>query len=148
MQLRYVIASAASVAAGQSVLLICFGLAGWSAEVSNLFAFVGGGVVSYMLNRRWTWGRQGRSSVMGEVLPFWALALAGLLLSTWAVGLAEDNAHSLAAGRTAQTFLVMAASLLAFGVVWIVKFLVLDRFVFGAGASGDGEPSRERTTGE
>jgi len=139
--LRYVLASAASVAAGQATLLVCFGFAGWPAEVSNLTAFVVGGVVSFTVNRRWTWERRGRSNLVREILPFWALALTGLLLSTWAVGLAEDNAHRIATGRAVQTLLVMAASLLAFGVVWIAKFVAFDRFIFRSDA-----PAAERET--
>jgi putative flippase GtrA len=129
---RYVLASGVSVLAGQVVLAFCFGVARWSAEASNLAAFFAGGLVSYTLHRRWTWRKSGRSRLLREIVPFWSMAIVGLVASTWAVGIAEDNAARIAGSRAGQTLVVMAASLAAFGVVWVVKFIVLDRFLFGA----------------
>ena len=131
MRVRYVVSSGLSVAAGQLTLAVCFGLLRWPAEASNLVAFVAGGLVSYMLNRRWTWRRSGRSHVWREIAPFWAIAVAGLVASTLAVGFADDHAELVTASRTGQTVVVMAAALGAYGLLWIVKFIVLDRYGFG-----------------
>jgi putative flippase GtrA len=139
---RYVLVSGASVVTGQIVLALLFGVAGWSAETSNLVAFVAGGLVSYTLHRRWTWRKSGRSRLLREVVPFWSIASLGLLVSTWAVGLAEDNAARIAGSRAGQTLIVMAASLAAYGVVWIVKFIVLDRYLFGVKES----PATDQST--
>jgi putative flippase GtrA len=130
IRMRYVIASVVSVIAGQIILAVCFGIARWPAEASNLAAFVVGGVVSYTLHRRWTWGRSGRSRVLREIVPFCVIAIAGLLASTWMVGLAASNADRITTSRTGQTLLVMAASLAAYGALWVVKFLLFDRYLF------------------
>jgi len=82
---RYVIASGTSVAAGQIALALCFGVARSPAELSNLVGFAVGAVVSYTMNRRWTWGVTGRSRFLREIVPFASLAVAGLVLSTVAV---------------------------------------------------------------
>jgi putative flippase GtrA len=139
--LRYVAASGTSVAAGQIVLALCFGVARWPAEASNLVAFAAGAVVSYTLNRRWTWKVSGRSRFLGEIVPFSALAAAGLLISTVAVAFAEDAAPRITPSRTGQTLIVMGAALAAYGVVWIVKFVVLDRYLFGV----DRRPATDRS---
>ena len=144
--LRYVLASAASVVAGQAVLAVCFGVLGWPARTSNFVAFVLAGLLSYALHRRWTWGKVGRSRVLREVVPFWLMAVAGLALSTWAVGAMEAAAPRLTSARLVQTILVMGASLAAFGAIWVVKFVAFDRFVFGdrAAAVEASSASRDR----
>jgi putative flippase GtrA len=131
---RYVLASVASVVVGQAVLGVCFGWVGWPARTSNLVAFVVAGLLSYALHRRWTWRKVGRSRVLRELVPFWLVAVAGLALSTWAVGAMEAAAPRVTSARLIQTLLVMGASLTAFGALWVVKFVAFDRFIFGDGA--------------
>jgi hypothetical protein len=63
--------------------------------------------------------------------------MAGLALSSWAVRAMEVLATRLTDAKAIQTVMVMAASLAAFGSLWIVKFLVLDRFLFGGSAKSE-----------
>ena len=56
--------------------------AGVPAGTANVIAVCCGILPSYLANRRWTWGRSGKGSVAREVVPFWALSIAGLLVST------------------------------------------------------------------
>jgi putative flippase GtrA len=139
--LRYACVSGVSVAVGQGTLIFAFGVLGWSARISNIVSFIAGGIPSYYLNRRWTWAKRGRSRMLKEVLPFWVLAFAGLLLSTWAVGVVEHRTTSLDS-KPLQTALVAGTSLAAFGVVWVVKFFVFERWMFGTRAepAAAGEP--------
>ena len=76
-----------------------------------------------LLNRYWVWRKRGRNSISREIAPFWAMAFLGLCLSTAAVWIAERFTDSDA------VFLVL--NIVSFGVVWIVKFVVLERFLFG-----------------
>jgi hypothetical protein len=76
---------------------------------------------------------------MGEVIPFWVIAAVGLLASTWAARLAEGTAPQLTPSRLGQAVVVAAASLFAYGVLWVGKFVVFDRFLFGGAAE---EPAR------
>ena len=41
------------------------------------------------MNRKWAWGKTGRSHVWKEVVPFWTLAFIGWAISTVAVNLME-----------------------------------------------------------
>src|SRR5688500_4889761 len=82
---RYVLSSGASVVVGQAVLALTFGVLEWSAAWANVFSFVVAGVVAYVLHRRWTWRRTGRSGLTGELLPYWGIAAVSLVLSTGAV---------------------------------------------------------------
>ena len=42
---------------------------------------------AYYLNRAWVWGKRGKSHLTKEVVPFWAFAFSGLVLSTIIVAL-------------------------------------------------------------
>jgi len=107
------------------------GMAAW---VANVLATSVATVPSYHLNRRWTWGRRGESDLWREVAPFWALAFAGLVLSTVAVALTAgwlEGMH-LRSGVLA-TGALLAAQLSAFGLLWVVQFVLLDRVLFAEG---------------
>ncbi len=128
--MRYSMVSVIAVAVNQLVLLITFGLLHWSARASNVWAVCISAVPSYYLNRAWAWGKRGRSHVLKEVVPFWAMALLGLAFSTWAAGFAESNAHRITSSHFGTTVVVMAAALGAFGVLWVGKFVVLNKLLF------------------
>ena len=63
------------------------------------------------------------------VLPFWLVSLAGLALSSLAVGLVDAS--------TDNGWYITAASVAAFGTVWLVKYAVCDQYLFGAPLEGD-----------
>jgi putative flippase GtrA len=67
-------------------------------------------------------GKKGRNSFFTEVLPFWGMALLGLVFSTWLVAIADR--------RWGTTIAIQAANLSAFGVLWVFKFLVLNHVLF------------------
>ncbi len=119
---KYSMASVVGVAVGQPVLWICFGLLGWSAVPSNLASVTAGAIPNYLINRKWTWHQQGKNRLWGEVVPFWTMSALGMVLSLWAVSYAED--------RWDTTFAVAIAQLSGFGVVWLAKFLVLDKVMW------------------
>jgi cellulose synthase/poly-beta-1,6-N-acetylglucosamine synthase-like glycosyltransferase/putative flippase GtrA len=128
--LRYSLVSLISIAVSQSVLMVAFGMLHWTAGLANVVACAVATVPSYYLNRSWAWGRRGRSHLWREVVPFWAIAFAGLVLSTWAADYASTMAGHAATSHAATTAIVMTASLLAFGVLWVGKFAVFNALLF------------------
>jgi putative flippase GtrA len=104
------------------VLLLTNGVLGWSAVTANITAVSIGAVPSYALNRAWVWGKRGRSHLWREVVPFWALALLGLAFSTLVVAIADDWWDA--------PLVVNVANIFAFGVLWVVKYLLLDTLLF------------------
>jgi len=126
---RYTMVSVISTLVSVTVLGLVYGVFQWWTEVpSTLFANVVATVPSYYLNRSWAWGKSGRSHIRREVLPFWGLSIAGMLLSILTstearnIGIAHFEHH-----HTIRTVLVLGANLMAFGVLWVVKFLVFNR---------------------
>src|SRR5580693_2696044 len=83
---RYTVVSLISFIIGLTVLGVCKGLIRWSAFTSNIVATAVATGPAYVLNRRWAWGKSGKSHLMREVVPFWVLSFIGLAFSTyWAV---------------------------------------------------------------
>jgi putative flippase GtrA len=101
---------------------------GVPAGLANVIAVLCGIGPSYLGNRRWVWKRDGRGDLAGEVVPFWVLSIAGLLISTLAV--ARVGALSHAWPATARAIALPLANLAVFGALWCVQFVVLDRVIF------------------
>jgi putative flippase GtrA len=119
---RYSAASVAGVSVGVPVLAICYGVLGWNELVANLVSVTFGAIPNYLINRYWTWHQTGRNRLWGEVVPFWVMSVLGMILSLFAVNYADD--------RWGTTLSVVAAQLSGFAVVWLAKFLVLDRIMW------------------
>jgi putative flippase GtrA len=119
---RYSLVSVVAVGVSQLVLVTCSGLLHWSAVPANVAAVAIGSIPSYTLNRRWVWGKQGPNHLLRELLPFWALAFLGLVFSSVLVHVAVQWNDS--------TVVASAANLTAFGILWVVKYLLLDSLLF------------------
>jgi len=125
---RYSLVSVISVIVSQIVL---FGAQSfWTARTSNIVAVCISAIPSYYLNRAWAWGKTGKSHFMKEIVPFWSLALLGLIFSTWAADAAESHAHNFTGSDLGARLIVNAAALGAFGVLWIAKFVIFNKLMF------------------
>jgi putative flippase GtrA len=110
------------------VLTIVFGvLRLWGEVFSTLFANVTAGVPSYYLNRRWVWGKSGRSHIWREVLPFWVMSFTGIGFALYTASLAHSFADTHHLQHLPRTALVVGANIAAFGILWFLKFLILNR---------------------
>jgi hypothetical protein len=73
------------------------------------------------------WKKGGRSHWWREILPFWVMSITGigfaLVTSTWA----HDFADSHHLHHLARTVLVVGANIAAFGTLWLLKFIILNR---------------------
>jgi putative flippase GtrA len=103
------------------------GITAWCA---NVLATSVATVPSFHLNRRWAWAKRGPTHFWREVVPFWALAFAGLVLSTIFVALTDPWMTQLHAGLLVHTSAVIGAHLSGFGALWIIQFVLLDRLLF------------------
>lgn len=128
---KYTVASAVSVVISQVVLFLTFGVFHlWSATTCNFVAVAVSAVPSYYMNRAWAWGKSGKSHFMKEIVPFWGLAFLGLILSLWAVAGAEHYALSHNFPHLGVALIVNAASIAAFGFLWVGKFIIFNKVLF------------------
>ena len=121
---KFVAVSLIGTVISQSLIVLFKGHWDWNGAVANLVAVCISAVPSYYLNRAWVWGKRGSSSMAREVLPFWIMTLAGLALSTFFAYVADRIWDA--------TIAVNIANLAGFGVLWVLKFLVLDQYVFSS----------------
>lgn len=127
--LKYTAVSVISTAFSQAAFILVYGFHAFGARGSAIFATCMGTIPSYYLNRNWAWGKSGRSHLVKEVLPFWGLALVGLVFSTWAVDFTHTHITGIRS-NVEHTAILAAAYLGAFGTLWILKFLIFNRFLF------------------
>jgi putative flippase GtrA len=128
--LRYTMVSVISVAVSQVAFLVAFGGLRWTARSSAIAATCIGAIPSYYLNRNWVWGKSGRSHFMKEIVPFWVIAIIGMLFSTVTSGLAENYVERHEMSHLANTILVTGAFFGAFAILWVAKFLVFNKLLF------------------
>jgi putative flippase GtrA len=102
-----------------------------SAMASNVVATSVSTVPAYYLNRRWTWGKRGRSHLLKEVVPFWTMAFIGLVLSTVIVGIAAKSAHFISSSEHVKVIIVHLANLFAYALIWVARYTILNRYLFG-----------------
>ena len=125
---RYTMVSAISALTSLFILTIVYGvLRLWSEVFSTLFANVMAGIPSYILNRHWVWGKSGRSHIWREILPFWVMSLTGIGFALYTATLAHNFADAHHLHHLARTVLVVGANVAAFGILWVLKFLILNR---------------------
>jgi putative flippase GtrA len=126
--LRYALVSVISALTSLVILTIVYGvLRLWGEVFSTLFANISAGIPSYYLNRRWVWGKSGRSHIWREILPFWVMSISGIGFALYAASLAHNFADAHHLQHLARTALVVGANIAAFGILWLLKFLVLNR---------------------
>lgn len=152
--LRYSAGSVVATAVSQVTFLALYAL-GAGPRVSSIVAFAAGMLPNYHLNRRWAWGREGRSSLTREVLPYLGVVLTSLAVVTAGTELAEGRITALGLGRTVEVVAVTVAFAAVNGVAFVGKYLIYDRWLFGrragrepdegGGDGRDGDEDRSRS---
>lgn len=121
--IRFGAVSAFNVLFSQGLLYGAQTVMEWPPVTSNVFAVTVSTVPAYILSRYWVWEKRGKNHFMREVLPFWILAFVGFAVSTAAVWFVAET------WDPAPIFINLT-NLAAFGLVWVAKFVILDRILF------------------
>ncbi len=119
---RYSIASFSGAGSYVVFLIIVNGIIGLADMPSHLISVTLSSIPNYLVNRYWTWKQQGKNRLWGEIVPFWTMAFLGFLLSLVFVNYASD--------RWGTTFSLAVANMSAFGVLWLGRFLILDKVMW------------------
>ncbi|MFR9727589.1 GtrA family protein [Saccharopolyspora sp. MS10] len=128
---RFAAASVVATGISQLVFVGSYSL-GALPVVSTVLAWLAGAVPNFLLNRR-TWGGGGREALRGEILRYAALSVGTALLAALATSGAERLAlDAFPHDRLPQVAIVWGAFLATYLVMFVVKFLIIDRFVFTA----------------
>jgi putative flippase GtrA len=129
---RFAAGTVVSTACSQLTLVLLFGVLDASAAVSGAVAFVAGAIPNFLIHRFWTWRRSGPVGMRRELLPYLAvITFSGLV----AVGITA-GVDRLLGGAIADHALRTAIIAVVYGLsylpVFVLKFALLDRLVFGA----------------
>jgi putative flippase GtrA len=125
---KYTMVSVVSTIVSFGVLFLVFGVFKlWGEITSTIIANAAATLPSYYLNRKWVWGKGGRSHLTKEIIPFWSLSAIGIAVSIFGAAAAKHigTVHHLS--HTEQTALVLAANLFSFGIFWVLKFIIFNR---------------------
>jgi putative flippase GtrA len=125
---RYSTVSVVSTAVSFGVLTIVFGVLHLFGEIgSTVVANICATVPSYYLNRKWVWGKSGRSHLVKEIIPFWCMSALGIVVSIGGAAVARHFGRVHHLTHIQQTVVVLAANVASFGIFWILKYLVFNR---------------------
>lgn len=130
--LRYIVVSVLNLVNHQAMLLLANTGWGWSGGKANAFAAAVAAIPAYMLSRNWVWKSQGSYSFRAEILPFWSIALLGLVVSSL---MAEGADRVFGDGLP-----VALGSIAGYVIVWVVKFLLLEKLFQHTGHHKEREP--------
>jgi putative flippase GtrA len=126
--IRYSMVSVVSTIVSFVALAIIFGVAHWFGVIeSTVIANVIATIPSYFLNRMWVWGKGGRSHLVKEVIPFWVMSAAGIVVSIGGAAVARHIGESFHLSHFGLTVVVLAANVVSFGLFWVLKFMLYNR---------------------
>jgi putative flippase GtrA len=124
---RYLLTSGVSTVVSEVTLIAVLAVRLLPAPAAAMAATVTGGMVSYALSRYWIWADADRRRAGLQLMLYWAVAAAGMLLAAAATDLMADHATGSHPARVAEA---AAAYLATYGLLWIAKFLVYQRVIF------------------
>ena len=126
--IRFTTTSLISTVISESLILITYGFKLIPGEVqATLFSNVMAMFPAYHLNRRWAWGKRGRSTLRGEVLPYFAMSSLGTSFSLIGATYARHVVHSHHFAHLLNTAIVGGTNIGAFAIFWVLKILLFNR---------------------
>jgi putative flippase GtrA len=118
----------------QVALAVAYGVLRWPVVPAVLFSFAASVVPAYALSQRWVWGTaQSRDPNPAEAAKFVTVAFVGACTAIVIVWTAVTVARLATDDHLTLSVVANAASLFATGIVWVARYYVLNRYVFGAG---------------
>jgi putative flippase GtrA len=126
---RYALTSGVATGISEVTLLALYASGFLGATGSAVVANLAGTVPSYLLSRYWIWPEADRSGAARQMGLYWFTSLVSLVFSTAGTSLAGAHAP---AGHTAHVIMVGSAYIGTVAILWVAKFVVYQRFIFGS----------------
>lgn len=146
--LRYSAGSGVATVCSEVTFLVLYGAIDATPAVASGIGWLAGAVPNYWLNRTWTWQLRGRPSLTREVVPYVAIVLATLLVATVATTAVHAVLHTSQVSATVRVVLVGGTFLAVYGVMFLLRYFLLDQLFRRAPAASrvgaDPVPTRER----
>ncbi len=139
-QLRYAGVSAVFVPLGQALVQLIWWLTPWSKPISILAAAAVLTIPNYFANKNFVWRDTSRDRMRTQITVFWVAAMLG---TGFAMGLAAlSEVFTQDRSELTQAFWLFLAQLGGYGLVWVGRYLFLDRWIFKVTHHGE-EPDED-----
>jgi hypothetical protein len=125
-KLRYAGVSVIFVPLGQGIVQLLGGRIGFAQ--AGLVSAVILTLPNFYANKRLVWKVTSRENERTQIAIFWVAAVLGVLFATsltWALEQVTGDNKSLLV-----RIFVLGAQLTGYGIVWVARFLILDRWLF------------------
>ncbi|MGH3850188.1 MAG: GtrA family protein [Pseudonocardiaceae bacterium] len=132
---RFAAGSVVATGCSQLTFVLLFGVLATSASVSGAGAFLAGAIPNFLIHRFWTWRRCGPVTIHRELLPYLAVVACNGLVAIGVTTCVDRLLGSAIGDHAARTAILDAAFTLSYLPLFVLKFALLDRLVFGSGAS-------------
>lgn len=126
-KLRYAAVTAVFVPIGQGLIQ----LLGWWLDDYTAASVIASAIVAvpmFFANKRFVWRSTSGSSLHTQVLLFWVAGMLGMFLATLLTYLVENMMADQT--RLVRGAAVFFAQVIGLAVVWVGRFLILDRWFF------------------
>jgi putative flippase GtrA len=128
--MRYSLGSVAATVVSAVVFAIVYRLPDTGPRVASVTAFVSGAVVNFLAGRFWTWRARraghGRGWLGRDILGYAVIAVATAVAATMVTSAVDRYAD----GTSYQAVVVELSYFATYGVMFAVKFVLLDHVVF------------------
>jgi len=144
-QLRYAAVSIVFVPVGQVLIQILAATVFKGNENNFTWASITSAAIltlpNFFANRYLVWKVNSTDRLRTQVLVFWVAAMLGVTFATLLTFIVEGQVHGKVSG-VVEAICVFFAQLVGFGIVWVGRYLILDRWLFKVTHHGD-EPDED-----
>jgi putative flippase GtrA len=129
---RFAAGTVVSTACSQLTFVLLFGVVQAGAAVSGAAAFLAGAIPNFFIHRFWTWRRSGPVEMRRELLPYLAvITFSGLVATGLTTGI-DRLVSGVLRDHVVHTAVIAIVYSLSYLPLFVLKFALLDRLVFGS----------------
>jgi putative flippase GtrA len=125
---RYAVGSGLATVTSAVAFALVYRVLGEGPRLASVTAFLAGAVVNFTSNRFWAWQRRARPGLGRDALFYAVVSVVSVLAATGVTSL--THAALADADQNRRAVLVEVSYFATYAVLFLVKFLVLDRLVF------------------
>lgn len=138
-QLRYMGVSVVFVPIGQVLIQVLGSVFDGNFTLASIVAAAILTIPNFFANKLLVWKDTSKDNLRTQVIVFWVAAMLGVTFATVLTYLAEQLTID---NNLLRRIVIFGAQCLGFGTVWVIRYLILDRWLFKITHDGD-EPDED-----
>jgi putative flippase GtrA len=139
-QLRYMGVSVVFVPIGQILIQVLGSVFDGNFTLASIVAAAILTIPNFFANKLLVWKDTSKDNLRTQVVVFWVAAMLGVSLATGLTFVVQQMTEE--SSSLVQRVSVFVAQMTGFGIVWVGRYLVLDRWLFKVTRHGE-EPDEE-----